>query len=136
MFNFQQIGHALGLKHSENKNDIMFFVYFESSKFDELSEEDLRRLEQMYGNCRRNRSRSPMVALTSCDNEILPKSATPTNTERNELHLQPRPNICKTDFDAITMFRGQIWIFKNQVNFDINKESNIIFYSLSNYING
>lgn len=113
---FTQIGHALGLGHSNDRNAIMFGMYFESPKYDQLTAEDIRMIEEIYGRCRQRRSLPHKTSVPPCSTKTTTTVA-PENSEINQLLSQPKPNICNTNFDAVTMFRGQLWLFKNQVGF-------------------
>lgn len=44
-----EIGHALGLGHSKDRNDIMFFIYLQYQPGFTISPNDIYRIQQIYG---------------------------------------------------------------------------------------
>lgn len=47
-------------------------------------------------------------------------------TKRTHLHRYPLPNTCNTSYDAITMIRGELFIFKDRVSNKIIRQMNRI----------
>lgn len=96
----------------------MYEQYYESDKFEQLSEDDIRMIEQIYGRCNRRGPMPKRSPAIPCTTKV---TKPPKNGKNNTPPLsQPKtllPNICKTNFDAVTKFRGELWLFKNQVSF-------------------
>ena len=125
-----EIGHALGLGHSEVEEAVMFAWY---SKFrHELHEDDIRGIQSMYGVRQfvpRNPERRTTPRATTPPRTVTPPP--PRTTVRTRETIKPRvsyqtpqlpdhrlipikPNRCSIQFDAISVVRGQIYIFKDR----------------------
>uniref|UniRef100_A0A3B3DV35 Matrix metallopeptidase 15a n=1 Tax=Oryzias melastigma TaxID=30732 RepID=A0A3B3DV35_ORYME len=112
-----ELGHALGLQHSDNPDAMMapFYQWIHPQNFS-LHEDDVTGIQYIYG--------EPSPTL-------LPTVATPTPTNsqpvtppiRKETPPPPRqpkrpdnrpPDICEGDFDTVTMLRGEMFVFKGR----------------------
>uniref|UniRef100_A0A4W5LHQ4 Matrix metallopeptidase 15 n=1 Tax=Hucho hucho TaxID=62062 RepID=A0A4W5LHQ4_9TELE len=100
-----ELGHALGLGHSDNPNAIMapLYQYMDTKTFS-LLEDDRNGIQKIYGE-------EPIPPTH------LPSLRYPTQT-RDDPQRPPKqpdhtaPNICDGDFDTVTMLRGEMFIFK------------------------
>uniref|UniRef100_A0A8C4T708 Stromelysin-3 n=1 Tax=Erpetoichthys calabaricus TaxID=27687 RepID=A0A8C4T708_ERPCA len=87
-----EFGHVLGLQHSLVPGAVMSPFYSFSYPL-ELSEDDKQGIQYLYG---------PPQTITDH-----------TNTETNEI-ISEAPNACDTDFDAVSMIRGELFFFKSR----------------------
>ncbi|KPP59294.1 stromelysin-3-like [Scleropages formosus] len=85
-----EFGHVLGLQHSLEPGAVMSPFYSFSYPL-ELSEDDRRGIQHLYGP---RRSNPPF-----------------TGTETNE--IPSTPDACRTNFDAVSMIRGELFFFKS-----------------------
>ncbi|KAM4634562.1 stromelysin-3-like [Polymixia lowei] len=86
-----EFGHVLGLQHSLVPGAVMSPFYSFSYPL-ELSEDDKRGIQYLYGP---------------------PKEATPEVKETNEIDTG-MPDACRTNFDAVSMIRGELFFFKSR----------------------
>nr|XP_046188162.1 stromelysin-3-like [Oncorhynchus gorbuscha] len=85
-----EFGHVLGLQHSLVDRAIMSPFYSFSYPL-ELSDDDKQGIQYLYGP---------------------PRKATPVITETNEIETTV-PDPCRTNFDAVSMIRGELFFFKS-----------------------
>ncbi|XP_068191740.1 stromelysin-3-like [Antennarius striatus] len=86
-----EFGHVLGLKHSFEPDSVMSPFYSDSYPL-QLSEDDKRGIQYLYGP---------------------PPHVPPEMTETNEIDIG-MPDACRTDFDAVSMIRGELFFFKSR----------------------
>uniref|UniRef100_H2MAH3 Stromelysin-3 n=1 Tax=Oryzias latipes TaxID=8090 RepID=H2MAH3_ORYLA len=86
-----EFGHVLGLQHSQDPDAVMCPFYSDSYPL-QLSDDDKRGIQHLYG---------PPVHR--------PPEVTETNDISSEL-----PDACRTNFDAVSMIRGELFFFKSQ----------------------
>ncbi|KAJ7988124.1 hypothetical protein DPEC_G00320370 [Dallia pectoralis] len=86
-----EFGHVLGLQHSLVEGAIMSPFYSFSYPL-ELSDDDKQGIQYLYGP---------------------PLKAPPVVTETNEIEMIV-PDPCRTDFDAVSMIRGELFFFKSR----------------------
>ncbi|XP_036441736.1 matrix metalloproteinase-15 [Colossoma macropomum] len=118
-----ELGHALGLEHSNNPMAIMapFYQWMDTDNF-QLPEDDLRGIQQIYG----PPVSTPTQALPTVnprrpnhpkDPPRDPPRAPPRRPDRPRTTDRPDqygPNICEGNFDTVTMLRGEMFVFKGR----------------------
>uniref|UniRef100_A0AAV2ISE8 Peptidase metallopeptidase domain-containing protein n=1 Tax=Knipowitschia caucasica TaxID=637954 RepID=A0AAV2ISE8_KNICA len=86
-----EFGHVLGLQHSLEPDAVMCPFYSDSYPL-QLSEDDKRGIQFLYGP---------------------PTHTTLDITETNEVEIG-MPDACQTNYDAVSMIRGELFFFKSQ----------------------
>ncbi|CAB1318926.1 unnamed protein product, partial [Coregonus sp. 'balchen'] len=86
-----EFGHVLGLQHSLVDGAVMSPFYSFSYPL-ELSDDDKQGIQYLYGP---------------------PRKAPPVITETNEIETTV-PDPCRTNFDAVSMIRGEMFFFKSR----------------------
>lgn len=86
-----EFGHVLGLQHSLEPDAVMCPFYSDSYPL-QLSEDDKEGIQYLYGP---------------------PRHPTPDLAETNEIDIG-MPDACRTNFDAVSMIRGELFFFKSR----------------------
>ncbi|XP_035523301.1 stromelysin-3-like [Morone saxatilis] len=86
-----EFGHVLGLQHSLEPDALMCPFYSDSYPL-QLSEDDKRGIQYLYGP---------------------PQHSPPEMTETNEIDIG-MPDACRTNFEAVSMIRGELFFFKSR----------------------
>jgi Matrixin/Hemopexin len=117
-----ELGHSFGLGHSSTTESIMFPWYSSSRTFDrsrkDLFDDDIIAVEQLYGlkdgrrrfgpNTIPKTTRRITTAITTPKPREPVTRPTPPSTTR-----APKPDKCKTSYDAIGVLRSELMIFKD-----------------------
>ncbi|XP_071322588.1 stromelysin-3-like [Trachinotus anak] len=86
-----EFGHVLGLQHSLEPDAVMCPFYSDSYPL-RLGEDDKRGIQYLYGP---------------------PRHTPPEMSETNEIDTG-MPDACRTNFDAVSIIRGELFFFKSQ----------------------
>uniref|UniRef100_A0A3P8U378 Matrix metallopeptidase 15 n=1 Tax=Amphiprion percula TaxID=161767 RepID=A0A3P8U378_AMPPE len=129
-----ELGHALGLEHSDNPSATMapFYQWTHTKNFT-LHEDDIKGIQYIYGQPGPGPSpTSPPTPSTSTPTNSQPEPEPVTPTVRKDVPAPPPPprppaaprppklpgsqppNICDGDFDTVTMLRGEMFVFKGR----------------------
>ncbi|KAG8565818.1 hypothetical protein GDO81_012981, partial [Engystomops pustulosus] len=117
-----ELGHALGLEHSNDPSAIMapFYQYMETHNF-KLPQDDLLGIQKIYG--------PPAETLepTRPLPTLPPRRIQSTSERKHERQPRPRPpsgekpshpgnrpNICDGNFNTVALFRGEMFVFKDR----------------------
>uniref|UniRef100_A0A8C3AVH1 Matrix metallopeptidase 15 n=1 Tax=Cyclopterus lumpus TaxID=8103 RepID=A0A8C3AVH1_CYCLU len=100
-----ELGHALGLEHSDNPSAIMapFYQWIHTHNFT-LHEDDIRGIQYIYGKKHALHYVPPPP----------PPPRTPAPPRPPKLPDNHAPDICDGDFDTVTMLRGEMFVFKGR----------------------
>uniref|UniRef100_A0A672MXF7 Matrix metallopeptidase 16 n=1 Tax=Sinocyclocheilus grahami TaxID=75366 RepID=A0A672MXF7_SINGR len=93
-----ELGHALGLEHSNDPTAIMapFYQYMDTESF-KLPHDDLQGIQKIYGQA------------TAFQPEL------PRNTTKSKpAHPNSKPNICDGGFNTLAILRQELFVFKDQ----------------------
>uniref|UniRef100_A0A3Q3F4M3 Matrix metallopeptidase 15 n=1 Tax=Labrus bergylta TaxID=56723 RepID=A0A3Q3F4M3_9LABR len=98
-----ELGHALGLEHSDNPSAIMapFYEWTHTHNFT-LHEDDIRGIQHIYGE------------RHTCCSYIYPSVCLRHVSPRHPALPDPTPDICDGDFDTVTLLRGEMFVFKGR----------------------
>ncbi|XP_063801918.1 matrix metalloproteinase-15 isoform X2 [Pseudophryne corroboree] len=114
-----ELGHSLGLEHSNNPTAIMapFYQWMDSENF-QLPEDDRRGIQQLYGSPDNEELSTLPPIPTPGTPEKRPPKPPPRGKPERPGNAPPRtpeqygPNICDGNFDAVSMLRGEMFVFK------------------------
>uniref|UniRef100_A0A671L4P0 Matrix metalloproteinase-16-like n=1 Tax=Sinocyclocheilus anshuiensis TaxID=1608454 RepID=A0A671L4P0_9TELE len=119
-----ELGHALGLEHSNDPTAIMapFYQYMDTETF-KLPHDDLQGIQKIYGPPDKNPQ--PTRLLTTA---TPPRLHLPTDPRKHDrqgrphrppqkskpAHPNSKPNICDGGFNTLAILRQELFVFKDQ----------------------
>lgn len=131
-----ELGHALGLEHSNDPAAIMapFYQWIDTESFS-LGEDDVGGIQQLYGlpeiattqslpttTSHHTTTSTMTVARTPSSSQSPTQPWVPPASPTRWPHIpkptsplyQDAPDICEGDFDTVTMLRGEMFVFKGR----------------------
>jgi len=110
-----EFGHSLGLSHSTERSSLMFPWYSSIPQDYSLPKDDLEAIQYLYGEIDQNLATTPRPT---------PSTNRPKTTQRpRQVDIDATsPDKCNTNFDAVAVLRGEMWVFKNNYFWRINKD--------------
>ena len=112
-----EFGHSLGLSHSTDRGSLMFPWYSSIPQDYSLPVDDKEAIQYLYGE-KQQTSTARYSPTTS-----KPRRRTTTRPPRRHESLDATsPNKCNTNFDAVAVLRGEMWVFKDKYFWRINPE--------------
>ncbi|XP_076837568.1 matrix metalloproteinase-16 isoform X1 [Brachyhypopomus gauderio] len=119
-----ELGHALGLEHSNDPTAIMapFYQYMDTESF-KLPHDDLQGIQKIYGPPDKNPQ--PTRLLTTVPPPRLHPPSDPRKHDRQSrphrpphrskpAHPNSKPNICDGGFNTLAILRQELFVFKDQ----------------------
>ncbi|XP_069740682.1 matrix metalloproteinase-24 isoform X2 [Narcine bancroftii] len=118
-----ELGHALGLEHSNDPSAIMapFYQYMDTEHF-KLPQDDLQGIQKIYGPPTETLEPTrPLPTLSARrihstsdrKQERQPRPPRPPSGERPS-YPGSKPNICDGHFNTVALFRGEMFVFKDR----------------------
>ncbi|KAL7635601.1 UNVERIFIED_CONTAM: hypothetical protein RMT77_014670 [Armadillidium vulgare] len=112
-----ELGHALGLYHSDVEGSLMSPYLISFPPDFQLPDDDRRAIQEIYGVADDWR---PTTRSGTVPQETLPTESEPVRPTRRPRPRRPtsgsteKPDTCDTDYDAISIIRREIYIFKDK----------------------
>ncbi|KAG5201824.1 hypothetical protein JEQ12_004587 [Ovis aries] len=118
-----ELGHALGLEHSNDPSAIMapFYQYMETRNF-KLPQDDLQGVQKIYGppaeplEPTRPLPTLPVRRIHSPSERKHERQPRPPRPPLGDRPAAPgaKPNICDGNFNTVALFRGEMFVFKDR----------------------
>ncbi|XP_030067897.1 matrix metalloproteinase-24 [Microcaecilia unicolor] len=118
-----ELGHALGLEHSNDPSAIMapFYQYMETHNF-KLPQDDLQGIQKIYGppaetlEPTRPLPTLPVRRIYSTSERKHERQPRPPRPPLGDKPSLPgsKPNICDGNFNTVALFRGEMFVFKDR----------------------
>ena len=116
-----EFGHSLGLSHSTERSSLMFPWYSTIPQDYSLPQDDMEAIQYLYGEKMKEKTTSTTFYNNRAPTTQQPTTADTTSHPEHE-HDADSPNKCDTNFDAVAVLRGEMWVFKDNYFWRINKD--------------
>ncbi|XP_045126892.1 matrix metalloproteinase-2-like [Portunus trituberculatus] len=119
-----ELGHALGLYHSDVEGSLMspYLIRFPSSF--RLPQDDVRGIQELYGVDEKYKE-DPWPSTSTTTTTTTPRpAATPRPPPRPP--KSDKPDTCNTEYDAISVIRREIYIFKGKYFWRVDAQGNLL----------
>ena len=111
-----EFGHSLGLSHSTERSSLMFPWYSSIPQDYSLPHDDMEAIQYLYGEIDNRPATTPVTTAS-------PRTTSTTRKPPRRVHIDATsPDKCNTNFDAVAVLRGEMWVFKNNYFWRINKD--------------
>jgi len=114
-----EFGHSLGLSHSTDRQSLMYPWYSTVPQDMNLPQDDKQAIQYLYG-AQHQPSPSPPTSMSTTQQPTRPTEA--PKPESTPPHTTTTPHKCDTDFDAVAVLRGEMWVFKGKYFWRINQD--------------
>ena len=113
-----EFGHSLGLSHSTERDSLMFPWYSTIPQDYSLPIDDIEAIQYLYGE---RGSTTPRHQPTTPGPRARAPAPTTRPRQRSSVDATS-PDKCNTNFDAVAVLRGEMWVFKENFFWRINKD--------------
>lgn len=105
-----EIGHVLGVQHTEDENSVMFGIFNDKTPFNSLSNHEINAVGKLYG--------YPTVAPTHSPARL---TTTTTTTTKKPIVTLPPPDLCQlNDINKFVIINGRMYILHKQYMWPVN----------------
>ena len=113
-----EFGHSLGLSHSTERTSLMFPWYSSIPQDFSLPKDDMDAIQSLYG----EKDQYTTKRYSTTSRPRLPTPAPTTLKPRHDSLDATSPDKCNTNFDAVAVLRGEMWVFKSNYFWRINRD--------------
>ncbi|XP_021957804.2 matrix metalloproteinase-2 isoform X2 [Folsomia candida] len=122
-----EFGHSLGLSHSDVEGALMY-PWYQNFDYDlRLTKDDELGIQRIYGSTPMwaPNPYAPNYNPSDTDHETpRPRVTTPTRRGKPYHPFDGRPNTCDSSYDAISLIRDELFIFKGRHFWRVNSKPN------------
>ncbi|XP_047505319.1 matrix metalloproteinase-25-like isoform X2 [Pieris napi] len=135
-----EIGHALGLSHSNVKASVMYPYY--QVPVEKLHEDDISGMRELYSSVTNDNSKEDSEETTEA---VVSRSSLVPRFTKADIDEDDIPDLCFTYYDTIQVIQGKIFVFeeewvwvlteRKQIEEGYPKKFHDVFIGLPKYIN-